>query len=261
MEHQASPSTCHLYRDVFGGWRWEAGDANGESVDSRQSFSSLEECMSDASHAGYVASGPASRSGLCALPENNSREFLEVAFASQRLVFAHSGYEAMRSLHAGVFDFYVLEFWLPDFSGVALCREIRKVDPSSPIVFCTATDREDARRRALNAGATAYLCHPVEPQVLRERIKVLLDRVDAASLSAKREEELAIEAELSRRMAAAAARTEHAQALIATATERAARAKAFKVFIESGGTRANFERWWPQVLTTAWATHRIHESK
>ena len=26
MEHQASPSTCHLYRDVFGGWRWEAGD-------------------------------------------------------------------------------------------------------------------------------------------------------------------------------------------------------------------------------------------
>lgn len=217
--------------------------------------------MRDAANAGYVASGPASRSGLCALPEGNSKAFLEQAFAGERLVFAHNGYEALRSLHARAFDFYVLEYWLPDFSGVALCREIRKVDPSGPIVFCTATHREDARRRALNAGANAYLCQPVEPQVLRERMKILLERADADSLSAKREEELAIDAELARRAAAAAARSEHAQTLIASATERAARAKAFKAFIESGGTRANFERWWPQVLTTAWATHRIHESK
>lgn len=261
MENDAPPRTCHLYRDVFGGWRSEAREPNGDSVDSRHSYSSLEDCMKDASNGGYVASGPATRSGLCALPRGNSKEFLEEAFSGQRLVFAHNGYEALRSLHAGAFDFYVLEYWLPDFSGVALCREIRKVDPSGPIVFCTATDRDDARRRALKAGANAYLCQPVESEILRERMKLLLDRADADSLKAKREEELAIDAELARRAEAAAARTQHAQALIASATERAARAKAFKAFIESGGTRANFERWWPQVLTTAWATHRIHESK
>lgn len=217
--------------------------------------------MLDASTAGYIASGPATRSGLCALPQGNSKDFLEQAFAGQRIVFAHNGYEALRSLHADAFDFYVLEYWLPDFSGVALCREIRKVDPSGPIVFCTATDRDDSRRRALNAGANAYLCQPVEPQILRERMKLLLERADADSRSAKREEELAIDAEIARRASGAAARTEHAQALVASATERTARAKAFKAFIESGGTRANFERWWPQVLTTAWATHRTHQAK
>ena len=261
MDHQSPPRACHLYRDVFGGWRWEARDAKSESVDSRQSFSSLEDCMSDASRAGYIALGPATRAGLCALPEGNSKAFLNEAFQGQRLTFAHSGYEAIRALHAGTFDFYVLEYWLPDLSGVALCREIRKVDPWSPIVFCTATDREDARRRAINAGATAFLCQPVEPQVLRERMNLLLERADADSLSAKRDEELAIDAELTRRAAAAIERTAHAQALVASATERAARAKALKAFIDSGGTRANFERWWPQVITTAWATHRTHEGR
>lgn len=217
--------------------------------------------MRDACRAGYVVPGSASRSGLCALPEVNSKELLEQAFEGHRLTYAHSGYEAMRNLHAKAFDFYVLEHWLPDFTGVSLCREIRKVDPSSPIIFCTATDREDAKRRALNAGANAYLRHPIDPQVLRERMKLLLERADAESLGAKREEELAVETELARRSAAAAARVEHAQSLIASATERAARARAFKVFIEKGGTRANFERWWPQVITTAWASHRIHEPR
>lgn len=261
MATTTATRTCHLYRDVFGGWRWEAHDAKGESVDSRQSFASLEDCMRDAARAGYVASGPASRGGLCALPEGNSKAFLEEAFPGQRLTFAHSAYEAIRSLHAGTFDFFVLEYWLPDLSGVALCREIRKVDPWSPIVFCTATDREDARRRALHAGADAYLCQPVDPQFLRERMRLLVEKADANSLSAKREEELAIEAELRRRAAVAAARTEHARALAASATERAARVKAFKAFIDSGGTCANFERWWPQVITTAWATHRTHEGR
>ena len=261
MATTTATCTCHLYRDVWGGWRWEAHDAKGESVDSRQSFSSLEDCMKDAARAGYVASGPATRAGLCALPEGNSKAFLEEAFHGQRLTFAHSAYEALRNLHAGTFDFYVLDYWLPDLSGVALCREIRKVDPSSPIVFCTATDRDDSKRRALNAGADAYLAHPVQPQVLRERMALLVERADANSLGAKREEELAIDAELARRAAAATARTEHAQALVASATERAARAKAFKAFIDSGGTRANFERWWPQALTTAQATHRTRASE
>lgn len=214
----------------------------------------------DAAVADYIAAGPAPRVGLCAFPKGSPNGLLEEAFARHGLVFAFTGYESLRNLHANVFDFYVLEYWLPDYSGVALCREIRKVDPAAPIVFCTFTDRDDARRRALNAGANAYLCQPVEAHVLRERVCHLLDRADSKSLLARREAELAADAEFTRRASAAASPAGQALTSPPAATERAARKKAYKAFIESGGTRASFERWWAQILATAWATHRLQKS-
>lgn len=251
--------TSDVYRDVFGGWRWEAHDPKGQPVDSRLSFSSIEDCMRDAERAGYTISGNTERRGLCVLPEGNCKQMLENAFAGDKIVFAHTAYDALRNLHAGVFDYYVLEYWLPDLSGVSLCREIRKIDPAAPVIFCAASARDDARRRGLNAGANAYICLPVEAQVLRERMRLLIDRTDAESLLAKREEKLAIDAELVRRSKAAANRAGQAMALAAGATERAARAKAYRAFMESRGTRANFDRWWPQVSSSAWAAYRSRE--
>lgn len=257
--------TCEIYRDVFGGWRWEAHDRDGEPIDSRLSFSSAEDCVKDARRAGFAISGHAQRSGLCVLPEGNCKQTLEDAFAGDRVVFAHTAYDALRNMHAGVFDYYVLDYWLPDLTGAALCREIRKVDPSAPIIFCSATNREDARRRALNAGANAYVCLPVEAKVLRERVNLLISRADADCLLAKREEELAIATELERRSKAAISRAGQAMALAKDAAERGAervaRAKAYKAFMESRGTRANFDRWWPQVSSSAWAAHRTRQSE
>lgn len=245
-----------VYRDVFGAWRWEARDAAGEVIDSTQGFTGRDECVLDAAQAGFVTAGATARSILCAVPQR-SHQLMQEAFGAHRLAFAENAYEALRNLHSRVFDGYVLDYWLPDLSGVSLCREIRKVDPSGPIVFCAASDREEARSRALHAGADAYLSRPTV-EVMREQMDLLLNKAHAESLVAKKEEELAVDAELIRRAQAAAARAEHAQALTATATERVARLKAYKTFIESGGTRANFERWWPQVMTTAWANRELN---
>lgn len=40
-----SPAGYFFYRDVFGGWRWEFGDARGEVRDSPHSFDTREECV------------------------------------------------------------------------------------------------------------------------------------------------------------------------------------------------------------------------
>jgi hypothetical protein len=45
----------------------------------------------------------------------------------------------------------------------------------------------------------------------------------------------------------AKARSLNAREIAAASIQRSARAKAMKAFIESGGTLANFERWWPQL--------------
>lgn len=71
----------------------------------------------------------------------------------------------------------VLDVHLPDFSGFEVCRELR-VKPSTatlPVVHLSATFvRNEDKVAGLNAGADAYLVHPVEPPVLIATLQALI---------------------------------------------------------------------------------------
>jgi twitching motility two-component system response regulator PilH len=203
---------------------------------------------------------PASKAILCVQSQNEDRVLLADLLARYRTVFACSGYEALRELERGVFDAYVLDYWLSDWSGAQLCREIRKTDPNGPIVFCTAAAHNEDRANALRAGASAYLCKPVDPKRLLGELRVLLELGDLESLQARVEEERAIQEELSRRSAALAQRTKEAQRTAARALERISKAKAAHAFWLARGTRANFERWWPIVYAGACSGHEIQST-
>jgi DNA-binding response OmpR family regulator len=183
------------------------------------------------------------------------RAILEEILSDHTLVFAQNAFEAIRHTNAAPFHAYVLDYWLPDWSGAALCREIRKSDPHAPIVFCTAAAREQDKARGLRAGANAYLCKPVDPRALRAKLGAFISLSELESLRAKVEEELAVQSELQRRVQELAARTEHAKALAESSLERTARSRAYKAFIDARGTRAHFDSWWPQVFQSARVNH------
>jgi CheY-like chemotaxis protein len=197
------------------------------------------------------------RSILCIEDDAESRTILQEILADHRLVFACSAFEALRRVNAEFFHGYVLDYWLPDWSGPSLCREIRKIDPHAPIVFCTAAVRDADRNRALRAGASAYLCKPIEPEVLRSKLRTFLTLAEMESLRAKIEEEHAVQSELQRRLSHVQSRVDTAKELVASSIERTAKAKAYKAFIEARGTRAHFENWWPHVYQSARANHDI----
>src|ERR671912_406368 len=54
------------------------------------------------------------------------------------------------------FDLYLLDSWLPDGSGLDLCRQIRKFDNTTPILFYSAAAYEIDRDQAIKSGAQAY---------------------------------------------------------------------------------------------------------
>jgi DNA-binding response OmpR family regulator len=249
---------CIFYRDLFGGWRWEWHDGEGQVRDSQYSYDSREDCVEAARKDGVYHSGPNGvaarvdkplRSVLCAHPNAELQSFLLSALAGYRTVA--TGADALRAINSAVFDAYAIDYWLPDWSGVSLCREIRKLDPNAPVCFYTNARSDDARKRAMRAGANLFLVAPLEPQALRGHIERLVVMRDAASATAQAEETRAIEAELARRASAAIQVAEHAKVSVARAIERTARAKALKAFIDAGGTRANFERAFPHVYSTA----------
>ena len=130
---------------------------------------------------------------LCVLPNERLACVVRDALAPAALVFASDGGEALAAIYRGPFDAYVLDYWLPDWTGVNLCREIRKSDPHVPICFFTNAHRADAARKALRAGADVYLDATAGAKSLRNRVESLMLVRESQLLQAGIEEERAIE--------------------------------------------------------------------
>ena len=73
------------------------------------------------------------------------------------------------------FDLYLLDSWLPDCSGLDLCRQIREFDKATPILFYSAAAYEIDRDQALNFGAQAYLIKPSQPSELCNMVSSLIE--------------------------------------------------------------------------------------
>ena len=73
------------------------------------------------------------------------------------------------------FDLYLLDSWLPDGSGLDLCRQIREFDKATPIVFYSAAAYEIDRDHALRCGAQAYLTKPSQPSELCNLVTSLIE--------------------------------------------------------------------------------------
>lgn len=73
------------------------------------------------------------------------------------------------------FDLYVLDSWLPDGSGLDLCRQIREFDKATPILFYSAAAYEIDRDQAMQCGAQAYLIKPSQPSELCNLVTSLIE--------------------------------------------------------------------------------------
>jgi two-component system OmpR family response regulator len=100
------------------------------------------------------------------------------------LVLEQKSYEVVTgsTIQSGVdlaqsqdFDLYLLDSWLPDGSGLDLCRQIREFDKATPIVFYSAAAYEMDRNEALDSGAQAYLVKPSPPSELCSLVTSLIE--------------------------------------------------------------------------------------
>jgi DNA-binding response OmpR family regulator len=81
------------------------------------------------------------------------------------------------------FDLYLLDSWLPDGSGLDLCKKIREFDFLTPILFYSAAAYEADRQEALGSGAQAYLVKPSQTSELCALVSSLIDQFQAEATS------------------------------------------------------------------------------
>lgn len=70
------------------------------------------------------------------------------------------------------YDVILLDWMLPGLSGIEICRHIRKINKTIPVIFLTAKDTVDDVVFGLETGADDYIRKPFSFEELLARIRV-----------------------------------------------------------------------------------------
>jgi DNA-binding response OmpR family regulator len=119
---------------------------------------------------GYVAK--CRKVVLCVAHERPARLFFKIALCDH-IVVARNAFEALRALHNRAFDIIAIDSRLPDWSGLALCRTIRRFDRDTPILYLHSNPQDMARGYA--AGAQGCVSRQFDARVLLSTARALLE--------------------------------------------------------------------------------------
>lgn len=101
-----------------------------------------------------------------------------------RLATAKDGDEALLVVEEQSPDLIILDWMLPNMSGIEVCRQLksRNTTRSTPILMLTARGDETDRVRGLETGADDYVVKPYSVNELVARVRGLLRRTRPASV-------------------------------------------------------------------------------
>ena len=90
-----------------------------------------------------------------------------------------NGEEALSNIKEKKPDLVLLDWMLPDLSGIKICQYLKQDEKvkNIPIIMLTAKGEEEDKVKGLNTGAEDYMTKPFSFPELLARIKSLLKRV------------------------------------------------------------------------------------
>ena len=98
-----------------------------------------------------------------------------------RVEEAADGQEALTRIAETQPDLVLLDWMLPQMSGLEVCRQIRRRSATRdlPVIMVTARTEDQDAVRGLNTGADDYIAKPFSMDALLARIRALLRRSNA----------------------------------------------------------------------------------
>ena len=82
-----------------------------------------------------------------------------------KVFFSHNGEEGLKEIKKTDPDLVLLDWMLPDLSGIEICKALKK-DPkykNLPIIMLTAKNQDEDKVLGLNTGADDYLSKTIQP--------------------------------------------------------------------------------------------------
>ena len=102
-----------------------------------------------------------------------SRVLREEGYAND---VATDGRSGLKEALSEEYDLLIVDWMLPELSGVQLVRRLRAAEVPTPVLMLTARDQIEDRVEGLDAGADDYLPKPFAFQELLARVRALTRR-------------------------------------------------------------------------------------
>jgi len=106
---------------------------------------------------------------------SNITKYLELE--KHEVMWAENGLYAFEVLKHHEFDVIILDIMLPGMDGITLCKNIRKEQPTTPIIMTTAKGELDDKLEWFACGADDYIVKPFDLKELDARIIAVTKRL------------------------------------------------------------------------------------
>jgi two-component system, NtrC family, response regulator HydG len=83
-----------------------------------------------------------------------------------QITACHKGKDGLKAFESKTFDFILLDYRLPDTTGMDILLEIRKTNTTIPVVMMTSFTDIRTAVKAIKSGAYEYITKPVNPDEL-----------------------------------------------------------------------------------------------
>ena len=89
--------------------------------------------------------------------------------------------EAFDLMYETMFDLIISDIMMPGIDGYEFARSVREINTEIPILFMTARDDFESKRKGFRAGVDDYMVKPVDLEEMLLRIEALLRRAKIAT--------------------------------------------------------------------------------
>ena len=93
-----------------------------------------------------------------------------------RVEFAYSGQEGLKKAFGKTFDLFILDYRLPDISGLSFLERIKAEYQKTPVIMISAYSTVDLVIEAMKQGVTDFIPKPFTPNELSCAVTSLLSK-------------------------------------------------------------------------------------
>jgi len=106
----------------------------------------------------------------------NVQTLYQALSAEYQVFVATSGDQALRLAREKNPDVVLLDVVMPDIDGHEVCRRLKadRATADIPVIFVTAHSNEAEEAAGLDAGAVDFIAKPINPRIVRARVKTHL---------------------------------------------------------------------------------------
>ena len=114
----------------------------------------------------------------------NIQALFQAFQADHKVLMATSGEQALALCRSQAPDLVLLDVVMPGMDGFEVCRQLKADEATKdiPVIFVTGHNDEEAETRGLDVGAVDFISKPINPRIVRARVKTHLTMARQADL-------------------------------------------------------------------------------